>query len=112
MPPEDEGSGAGEEAMEFECPECGAPLPAGAAKCESCGLEFETGGGFVCPECGADVAADATGCKACGLQFGGEEEAGFVCPECSAPTRVGSRRLEDGKNVRVCKKCDGVIDKL
>lgn len=35
-----------------------------------------------------------------------------ICPECSAPTRVGHRHLEDGKSVRVCKKCDGVIDKL
>ena len=34
-----------------------------------------------------------------------------ICPECSKPTRVGSRHLEDGKSVRVCKKCDGVIDK-
>ena len=35
-----------------------------------------------------------------------------ICPECSKPTRVGHRHLEDGKSVRVCKKCDGVIDKL
>ena len=35
-----------------------------------------------------------------------------ICPECGETTRVGHRRLENGKNVRVCKKCGAVIDKL
>jgi large subunit ribosomal protein L24 len=35
----------------------------------------------------------------------------LVCPECSAPTRVGRRQLEDGRRVRVCRKCKGVVDK-
>jgi large subunit ribosomal protein L24 len=35
-----------------------------------------------------------------------------VCQECSKPTRTGHRRLENGKNVRTCKRCGGVIDKL
>jgi len=35
-----------------------------------------------------------------------------ICPECNEPTRVGRRQLENGRNVRVCKKCDGVMDKL
>jgi large subunit ribosomal protein L24 len=35
----------------------------------------------------------------------------LVCPECSATTRVGHRTLEDGRKVRVCRKCEGVIDK-
>ena len=35
----------------------------------------------------------------------------LVCPECSATTRVGRRRLDDGRRVRVCKKCNGVVDK-
>ena len=34
-----------------------------------------------------------------------------VCPECNSPTRVGRRKLQDGSKVRVCRKCDGVIDK-
>ena len=34
-----------------------------------------------------------------------------VCPECSKPTRVGNRLLGDGRKVRVCRKCEGVIDK-
>jgi len=35
----------------------------------------------------------------------------LVCPECSAPTRIGHRVLEDGRKVRICRKCEGVVDK-
>jgi len=35
----------------------------------------------------------------------------LVCPECGAATRVGRRQLDDGRRVRVCRKCDGVVDK-
>jgi large subunit ribosomal protein L24 len=35
----------------------------------------------------------------------------LVCPECTAPTRVGRRQLDDGRRVRVCRKCKGVVDK-
>jgi large subunit ribosomal protein L24 len=35
----------------------------------------------------------------------------LVCPECSAATRVGRQRLDDGRRVRVCRKCKGVVDK-
>jgi large subunit ribosomal protein L24 len=35
----------------------------------------------------------------------------LVCPECSATTRVGHRHLDDGRRVRVCRKCEGVVDK-
>jgi large subunit ribosomal protein L24 len=35
----------------------------------------------------------------------------LVCPECAKTTRVGHRLLEDGRRVRVCRKCDGVLDK-
>ena len=35
----------------------------------------------------------------------------LVCPECGARTRVGRRRLEDGRRVRYCVKCKGVVDK-
>ena len=34
-----------------------------------------------------------------------------VCPECGEPTRIGRRILEDGRKVRVCRKCHGVVDK-
>ncbi len=35
----------------------------------------------------------------------------LVCPECSNPTRVGRQRLDDGRRVRICRKCKGVVDK-
>ncbi len=34
----------------------------------------------------------------------------LVCPSCEAGTRVGARTLQDGRKVRVCKKCDQAID--
>lgn len=34
-----------------------------------------------------------------------------LCPECNAAVRVGVQYLSDGKKVRVCKSCDGTIDK-
>lgn len=35
----------------------------------------------------------------------------IVCPECGAPTRVGRRVLGDGRKVRICRKCEGVLDR-
>tara|TARA_B100000029_G_scaffold154779_1_gene150071 strand:+ start:257 stop:589 length:333 start_codon:yes stop_codon:yes gene_type:complete len=35
----------------------------------------------------------------------------LVCPECGAPTRLGRRLLGDGRKVRICRKCDGVVDR-
>jgi large subunit ribosomal protein L24 len=35
----------------------------------------------------------------------------LVCPECGNQTRVGRRVLGDGRKVRICRKCDGVVDK-
>ena len=35
----------------------------------------------------------------------------IVCPECGKPTRVGKKVLGDGRMVRVCRKCEGVVDK-
>ena len=35
----------------------------------------------------------------------------IVCPECGQPTRLGRRLLEDGRKVRICRKCEGVVDK-
>lgn len=35
----------------------------------------------------------------------------IVCPECGKPTRIGKRVLDDGRKVRICRKCDGVLDK-
>jgi large subunit ribosomal protein L24 len=35
----------------------------------------------------------------------------LVCPECSAQTRIGHQVLGDGRKVRICRKCKGVVDK-
>ena len=35
----------------------------------------------------------------------------LVCPECGKPTRLGRKLLADGRKVRVCRKCEGVVDK-
>jgi large subunit ribosomal protein L24 len=35
----------------------------------------------------------------------------IVCPECGKPTRIGRKILADGRKVRVCRKCEGVVDK-
>jgi large subunit ribosomal protein L24 len=47
-----------------------------------------------------------------------EREAGIhasnvqmVCPECGEKARVGRRLLADGRKVRICRKCEGVVDK-
>ncbi|MBW1850738.1 MAG: 50S ribosomal protein L24 [Deltaproteobacteria bacterium] len=34
----------------------------------------------------------------------------IVCNKCKEPTRIASRRLEDGSRVRVCKKCSEPVD--
>jgi large subunit ribosomal protein L24 len=34
----------------------------------------------------------------------------LVCPRCDQRTRVGFTRQEDGRKVRVCKKCGEAID--
>ncbi len=34
----------------------------------------------------------------------------LLCDKCNKPTRVGSRVLEDGKKVRICRLCQEVID--
>jgi large subunit ribosomal protein L24 len=35
----------------------------------------------------------------------------LVCPECGKMTRIGHRMLNDGRKVRICRKCEGVVDK-
>ena len=34
----------------------------------------------------------------------------LLCSKCNHPTRVGFRFLEDGRKVRVCRRCSEVID--
>ena len=35
----------------------------------------------------------------------------IVCPECGRATRLGRKILGDGRKVRICRQCDGVVDK-
>ena len=35
----------------------------------------------------------------------------LLCPECGKPTRLGKKILGDGRKVRICRKCEGVVDK-
>ena len=35
----------------------------------------------------------------------------IVCGECDRPTRARHRVLADGRKVRICHRCEGVIDK-
>ena len=35
----------------------------------------------------------------------------LVCPDCDKPTRLGRKILGDGRKVRICRKCEGVVDK-
>ena len=35
----------------------------------------------------------------------------ILCPECGKQTRIGRKRLDDGRSVRFCVKCEGVVDK-
>lgn len=34
----------------------------------------------------------------------------LICTKCVKPTRIKMHFLEDGKKVRVCKKCNEIID--
>jgi large subunit ribosomal protein L24 len=33
-----------------------------------------------------------------------------LCGRCNKPTRVGRRALEDGRSVRVCRRCDDTLE--
>ncbi len=35
----------------------------------------------------------------------------LICPECGKMTRIGQQILADGRKVRICRKCEGVVDK-
>jgi large subunit ribosomal protein L24 len=34
-----------------------------------------------------------------------------ICEKCNLPVRVGKKILDDGKKVRMCKKCEEILDK-
>jgi large subunit ribosomal protein L24 len=35
----------------------------------------------------------------------------LICSECGQPSRIGYTRLQDGKKVRICRRCEGILDK-
>ncbi len=35
-----------------------------------------------------------------------------VCPKCSKPTRIQKKELGDGMHVRICGKCEEILDKV
>ena len=36
----------------------------------------------------------------------------LICEKCKTPTKVGKKLLENGEKVRMCKKCNEVIDTI
>ena len=36
----------------------------------------------------------------------------IYCPKCNRGVRIGMKFLEDGRKVRVCKKCGEILDKV
>ncbi|MCK5552413.1 MAG: 50S ribosomal protein L24, partial [Deltaproteobacteria bacterium] len=34
-----------------------------------------------------------------------------ICEKCNLPIRVGKKILDDGKKVRMCRKCGEILDK-
>jgi large subunit ribosomal protein L24 len=35
----------------------------------------------------------------------------LLCPSCNKGTRVGHKVLADGTKIRICKRCDGTLEK-
>ncbi len=35
----------------------------------------------------------------------------IICPKCTKSSRIGKNKLDDGKSVRICKKCGEILDK-
>ena len=35
----------------------------------------------------------------------------IICNECNKRTRIGAKRLADGRKTRICRHCQGVLDK-
>jgi len=35
----------------------------------------------------------------------------IMCDKCNAPVRMGKRNLEDGRSVRVCRRCKEQLDR-
>ena len=35
----------------------------------------------------------------------------IICGECGRPSRIGNKRLDDGRKLRTCRSCGGTLDK-
>jgi large subunit ribosomal protein L24 len=35
----------------------------------------------------------------------------IMCDKCNAPVRMGKLRLEDGRSVRICRRCKEQLDR-
>jgi large subunit ribosomal protein L24 len=35
----------------------------------------------------------------------------IMCDRCNAPVRMGKKLLEDGRNVRICRRCGDQLDR-
>lgn len=60
---------AKDDALTYQCPECGASVDSEAVMCYSCGALFASEGSFACPECQTAVPVDAPSCPSCGVYF-------------------------------------------
>ena len=52
-----------------ECPACNKPIPADAAKCPHCGVEFEVEEVFECPMCRTLIDINVNKCPSCNAEF-------------------------------------------
>lgn len=101
------------------CPNCGEPLPQGAAFCEMCGAPV--GGHRHCGKCGCEVKPNQALCPQCGAPvtsrctFCGSEmpTSAAFCPECGNP-RSGITCPDCGTlNYRsFCRKCNRPLNPM
>ncbi len=73
----------------FECPECGGAVPADAAACPGCGVEFEMEEVFECPMCKAMIDVTVNKCPSCGAEFETETE--------ETPADISSQIIEEAE---------------
>ncbi|PKL64190.1 MAG: hypothetical protein CVV32_09590 [Methanomicrobiales archaeon HGW-Methanomicrobiales-3] len=80
------------------CPNCGTPVPAGLAFCDSCGIRVTAPPS--CAKCHLPLAPDTNFCESCGTPVG-------TAPESPGPEEkepAGSKKEKSGKSRRGKKK--------
>ena len=63
---------------------------------------------------GEDNLATLNAFRAMGVKIEGPVNVSnvmVICEKCNLPVRVGKKILDDGKKVRICKKCGEILDK-